>query len=286
MGQPKTTLILAEFHSVSELANEVSHVPFHFDNDFAIDQLWSTIPKRTQLTTSELVNQFLSRDDLGDLEPIQILRKMRQLSYDDPLEDGWPVNAQVYRLSSTRYSTAEQELGNMLQLGIVRRSDSDWSSALYMVFKTVVSEWWPCDDYRALNAITNPDGYQISDLHDMFRFYTENPLFSAKYNKPQKRYSTFGHDLLAIYPAVKHIRTSNVFVSGVVIFTNTVHNQKWVFSGHPKFTFPLHKYPLSGRNGFSGDPAVSTTASSSAAGGGLSATRLSDRLQGSLQIPF
>ncbi|VDD78445.1 unnamed protein product [Mesocestoides corti] len=78
------------FHIVSalssELANEVSDVLLHPNNDIPYDQLKAAILKRTQLTTSERINQLLSRDDLGDLKPNQILRKMRPLSNDEPLQ--------------------------------------------------------------------------------------------------------------------------------------------------------------------------------------------------------
>uniref|UniRef100_A0A5K3G0M1 DEK_C domain-containing protein n=1 Tax=Mesocestoides corti TaxID=53468 RepID=A0A5K3G0M1_MESCO len=69
--RPATTTTV----TLSELASEVSNVLLHPDNDFPYDQLKAAILKRTQLTTSERITQLHA----------QILRKIRQLSNNEPL---------------------------------------------------------------------------------------------------------------------------------------------------------------------------------------------------------
>ena len=55
------------------------------------------------------------------------------------------------RLAPDRMKIAKSEFEHMLQLGIIRTSDSSWSSPLHMVPKPTPGDWHPCSDYRALN---------------------------------------------------------------------------------------------------------------------------------------
>jgi hypothetical protein len=70
------------------------------------------------------------------------------------------------RLDPEKLRIAEKEIRNLVKAGIVRRSNSPWSSPLHMVPK-LDGSWRPCGDYRRLNLATKHDRYPLPSIQDL-----------------------------------------------------------------------------------------------------------------------
>ncbi len=79
---------------------------------------------------------------------------------------GRPVFAKVRRLDPEKHRIAESEFQNLEKAGILRRSNSPWSSPLHMVPKPDGS-WRPCEDYRRLNLDTKHNRYPLPSILDL-----------------------------------------------------------------------------------------------------------------------
>ena len=66
----------------------------------------------------------------------------------------------------------------MMDLGIIRPSNSPWSSPLHVVPKAN-GGWRPCGDYRALNVVTEDDRYPLPHIHSFSDATTNAKIFSV-----------------------------------------------------------------------------------------------------------
>nr|VZI26228.1 unnamed protein product [Spirometra erinaceieuropaei] len=91
---------------------------------------------------------------------------------------GPPVFARPRRLAPERFQAAKAEFEHMLQLGIIRPSESPWASPLHTVPKATSGDWRLCGDYRALNSATIPDRYPVPHLQDFAGALFNKAVFS------------------------------------------------------------------------------------------------------------
>ena len=91
---------------------------------------------------------------------------------------GPPVAARPRRLNCDKLRAAKAEFDKMERLGIIRRSDSPWSSPLHLVTKKDGS-YRPCGDFRRLNVITEDDRYPLPHIHDFNANLAGATIFSV-----------------------------------------------------------------------------------------------------------
>jgi cleavage and polyadenylation specificity factor subunit 1 len=90
---------------------------------------------------------------------------------------GPPISSKFRRLDAVKLAAAKEEFAQLERDGIIRRSDSPWSSPLHMVQKADGS-WRPCGDYRRLNLVTVPDSYPIPNIMDFSAKATDCSFFT------------------------------------------------------------------------------------------------------------
>ncbi|GFV84513.1 hypothetical protein TNCV_2481271 [Trichonephila clavipes] len=86
--------------------------------------------------------------------------------------------AKPRRLAPDRLAIAKSEFQQMMQLGHLRPSSSNYASPLHMVPKKGTFDWRPVGDYRALNAQTIKDKYPIPCLADFTANLHGSKIFS------------------------------------------------------------------------------------------------------------
>ena len=103
--------------------------------------------------------------------------------------DHKPIRNNPYRVSKTESDIMEKEIDQYLKLGLIRISQSPWSSPVLMIRKPDGGIRF-CIDYRKLNSVTVKDSYplpRIDDLLDVLggaMYFSSMDIASGYWNVP------------------------------------------------------------------------------------------------------
>ena len=137
---------------------ESSWGPRGYGTAFRI-QILSTESSSTNTPYPLDLNQLLSNFSLV-FQPPTILPPKRPHDHRIPLLPNTPpINVRPYRYPHYQKSEIEKIVREMLQIGLIRPSNSPFSSPVLLVNKAS-GEWRFCINYRALNTITIKDKYK------------------------------------------------------------------------------------------------------------------------------
>lgn len=81
------------------------------------------------------------------------------------LKDDTPFKEPPRKVPIFKREILDKEIGNLLENGLIEKSNSPWSSPLVLVQKKDKS-WRLCVDYRRLNTRTVKDAYPIPRVSD------------------------------------------------------------------------------------------------------------------------
>lgn len=79
-----------------------------------------------------------------------------------------PIKQRYYPVSPFKQAIINSELDKMLEMGVVEKSTSGWSSPVLLVPKPDKS-WRFCVDYRKLNKVTERDAWPLPYISDILR---------------------------------------------------------------------------------------------------------------------
>ena len=79
--------------------------------------------------------------------------------------DSAPVRHCYQRIPLHKRPVVEAEVNRMLDQGVIKPSQSPWSSNIVLVWKPRSKNWRVCSDFRWINSLMKKDAYPLPRIH-------------------------------------------------------------------------------------------------------------------------
>src|SRR5215470_8795448 len=122
--------------------------------------------------------KWIQKDFPDLLKPVSTLSPVKHNVQHHIITKGPPVFAKPRRLPPEKLKVAKAQFQQMLDLGLIRPSDSPYASPLHLVPKKTHGDFRPTGDYRRLNAQTVVDRYPIPYIFDFTAHLNGMTVFS------------------------------------------------------------------------------------------------------------
>jgi hypothetical protein len=154
------------------------------DFDINLDeQDWSVRPiaiKPVEVLTSEQMvsfNKITAKIQKQSAQSYLELGNSTTMVFEIKTKDEIPINLPPYRKPETEKKLIDEEIDKMLKAGVIRLSESPWSSPVVMVTKKDKSKRM-CIDYRELNQKTVLDSWPLPRIDDIIQGLHGSKWFS------------------------------------------------------------------------------------------------------------
>lgn len=99
------------------------------------------------------------------------------------LKNETPIHTKTYRYPQVHKAEVEKQINSMLEQGIIKHSQSPWSSPIWIVPKKLdasgIRKWRIVIDYRKLNEQTIDDRYPIPNINDILDKLGKSQYFTT-----------------------------------------------------------------------------------------------------------
>ena len=123
-----------------------------------LDRKLNHLPEEERAIIKQIVEEFI------DLFP-DISGRTIAAHHDVEVGDDYPIKQHPYQMNPIKLTAMRQEVEYILQNGIIKQSQSQWSSPCVLVPKPDGSYRF-CTDFRRVNAVTKFDSYPILRVDD------------------------------------------------------------------------------------------------------------------------